>query len=68
MVSFCEVKCVVVNGMNGMVMVMGMMNEDDGVWDVVIVGVGVVGVSLVYSFGGEGRRVLCVERDLSTSD
>jgi len=41
---------------------------DDGAWDVVVVGAGVAGASLAHAFGKQGRRVLCVERDLSQPD
>jgi squalene monooxygenase len=68
MVSFREAKRVAANGTNGTAMATGTTNEDDGAWDVVIVGAGVAGASLAHSLGVEGRRVLCVERDLSTPD
>ena len=42
--------------------------DDAGAWDVVVVGAGVAGASLAHSFGKQGRRVLCVERDLSEPD
>ena len=68
MVSFRKAKRVAANGTNGTAMATGTTNEDDGAWDVVIVGAGVAGASLAHSLGVEGRRVLCVERDLSTPD
>ena len=37
-------------------------------WDVVIVGAGVAGASLAHGLGVEGRRVLVIERDVSTPD
>jgi len=39
-----------------------------GPFDVVVVGAGVAGASLAYALGKEGRRVLCIERDLSQPD
>ena len=68
MVSFRKAKRVAANGTNGTAMATGTTNEDDGAWDVVIVGAGVAGASLAHALGVEGRRVLCVERDLSTPD
>ena len=57
MVSFREAKRVAANGTNGTAMATGTTNEDDGAWDVVIVGAGVAGASLAHSLGGDGKVV-----------
>lgn len=41
---------------------------DPNIWDVIIVGAGVAGAALACSLGKDGRRILVLERDLSTPD
>ncbi|EAL60604.1 squalene monooxygenase [Dictyostelium discoideum AX4] len=41
---------------------------DNKVFDIIVVGAGVAGSAFAYSLGKAGKRVLCIERDLSEPD
>ncbi|KMZ75443.1 Squalene monooxygenase [Zostera marina] len=43
-------------------------DDQDGNYDVIIVGAGVAGSALAYTLGKDGRRVRVIERDLSEPD
>lgn len=42
--------------------------KGDNSYDVAIVGAGIIGCSLAFTLGRQGRRVLLLERDLSEPD
>ncbi|KAF2072119.1 hypothetical protein CYY_006564 [Polysphondylium violaceum] len=41
---------------------------EDQKFDIIIVGAGVAGAAFAYSLGSKGKKVLCLERDLSEPD
>jgi len=41
---------------------------EDQKFDIIIVGAGVAGAAFAYSLGNKGKKVLCIERDLSEPD
>ena len=44
------------------------MEKREREYDVIVVGAGVAGAALAYALGTRGRKVLCVERDLTEPD
>ena len=46
----------------------GLKKAQDRMFDIAIIGAGIIGTALAHTFGNQGRRVLLLERDLSEPD